>query len=114
MTPLARAIDCGAIGFEEFLALEFDVALDCLLGERYLEEFTWVKGGIGRFGIGLGGRRASFWQCGWLSTTLRGHTFHVADVTFGDAGVVEILQAFDTEDVRAEEEAMACRAFLGF
>ena len=30
-----------------------------------------------------------------------GEALHAADVALGDAGVVEVLQAFDTEDVGA-------------
>ena len=107
LTPLARAVDGALGGFELLLALEPNIALDHVLGQRDLEELRRVEGAI-----------LSAFLARWLNTRLfaagRIHALHVIDIALGDTAGEEVGEASGAKDMATEEDAVTILAFLRF
>ena len=99
LTPLTGAVDCVAIGLEGFFALESDVALDCLGYYLDLDKLAGLQGLV--FGspcLGFCSTTVCLWD-GRVAGAFRCKTLHTSNIALCYAGVIEILEAVDAEDV---------------
>ena len=103
LAPLTGAVDGISIRLEPFLPLQLYIPLNCLLIQRDLQQFArFETSALTHIGVDSG--IGAIWR----------RTFHIVDIALCDTGVIEVLQTWDTENMRAQEQSVTHGAFLWF